>query len=426
MKGSILAINSGSSSVKFASFDTAPGVPPQRILHGEVEGLGTLPRLLAWAHEGAPLEERLLDAQPAAVGQNHPANDHDAALGAILTWLGGHASQGQPLAAVHRVVHGGEHFTEPTLVTPEVLSQLARLQPLAPLHQPHNLAAIRAISALQPGLPQVACFDTAFHSKQDWVMQAFALPRWISGAGVKRYGFHGLSYEYIASVLPAQLGAAADGKVVVAHLGNGASMCAMRARRSVATSMGFTALDGLMMGTRCGHLDPGVVLYLMAEHGMTVQQVESLLYTESGLLGVSGLSSDMRTLEASPHPDAQAAIELFVHRITCELGGLAATLGGLDALVFTGGIGQHSANIRRRVCEEAAWLGVELDQTANLGAIACITTANSRASAWVLPTNEERMLVMHAQALLRRRHDADKQSSGKPGVGQEQPFMVTR
>jgi acetate kinase len=405
MKGSILAINSGSSSVKFASFDIAPGAPPQRILHGEVEGLGTLPRLLAWEHEGAPLEERPLDVPPRAAGLNHPANDHDAALGALLTWLGRHASQGQPLAAVHRVVHGGEHFTAPTLVTPEVQSQLARLEPLAPLHQPHNLAAIRAIAALQPGLPQIACFDTAFHAGQDWVMRAFALPQRISRAGVKRYGFHGLSYEYIASVLPAYLGSAANGKVVVAHLGNGASMCAMRSRRSVATSMGFTALDGLMMGTRCGHLDPGVILYLMAEHGMSAQQVESLLYKESGLLGVSGLSADMRTLEASPHPDAQAAIDLFVSRIARELGGLAATLGGLDALVFTGGIGEHSATIRQRVCLEAAWLGIELDQPANLGMRPCITTSVSRTSAWVIPTNEERMLATHAQALLGRRHD---------------------
>ncbi len=405
MKGSVLAINSGSSSVKFASFDIAPGASPQRILHGEVEGLGSRPRLLAWEHEGAPLEERALDNSPGASGGADASSDHDAALGAILTWLGQHASQSQPLAAVHRVVHGGERFTEPTLVTPAVLLQLARLEPLAPLHQPHNLAAIRAIATLQPGLPQIACFDTAFHAGQDWVMQAFALPRRISSAGVKRYGFHGLSYEYIASVLPAFLGSAADGMVVVAHLGNGASMCAMRARRSVATSMGFTALDGLMMGTRCGHLDPGVVLHLMDEHGMTVRQVESLLYKESGLLGVSGLSADMRTLEASPHPDSRAAIDLFVSRITRELGGLAATLGGLDALVFTGGIGEHSAAIRQRVCVEAAWLGVELDQPANLGNRSCITTSASCASAWVIPTNEEQMLVTHAQALLGQRGD---------------------
>jgi acetate kinase len=397
MKGSILAINSGSSSVKFASFDIAPAVPPQRILHGEVEGLGTLPRLLAWEHEGAPLEERRLAAAPGGPGH------HDAALGAILTWLDDHPSQSRPLAAVHRVVHGGEAFIAPTLVTPEVLSQLARLEPLAPLHQPHNLSAIRAIAALEPGMPQIACFDTAFHAGQDWVMQAYALPQRITRAGVKRYGFHGLSYEYIASVLPAHLGPEADGRVVVAHLGNGASMCAMQSRRSVATSMGFTALDGLMMGTRSGQLDPGVVLYLMAEQGMSVQQVESLLYKESGLLGVSGLSADMRTLEASTHPDAQAAIDLFVNRITRELGALAATLGGLDALVFTGGIGEHSASVRERVCHAAAWLGVELDQPANMAGRDCITTSASRTSAWVFPTNEERMLVTHAQALLSRR-----------------------
>jgi len=405
MKGSILAINSGSSSVKFASFDIAPGGPPQRILHGEVEGLGTMPRLLAWEHEGAPLEARALDVSKGALGRHEPHRDHDAALGAILTWLGQHPSQSQPVAAVHRVVHGGEQFTAPTLVTHEVLSELARLEPLAPLHQPHNLAAIRAITTLQPGLPQVACFDTAFHAGQDWVMQAFALPQRITKAGVKRYGFHGLSYEYIAGVLPAHMGSAADGRVVVAHLGNGASMCAMQSRRSVASSMGFTALDGLMMGTRCGHLDPGVVLYLLAVRGMTVEQVESLLYKESGLLGVSGLSADMRTLEASPHPDARAAIDLFVGRITRELGGLAATLGGLDALVFTGGIGEHSATVRQRVCLEAAWLGVELDQTANLGGSACITTPASRTSAWVIPTNEEWMLVAHARALLSERSD---------------------
>ncbi|MEI7465711.1 MAG: acetate/propionate family kinase [Burkholderiales bacterium] len=404
MKGSILAINSGSSSVKFASFDIAPDAPPQRILHGEVEGLGTLPRLLAWEHEGAPLEECPLEVPSRAAVPNIAADDHDMALDAIMTWLGRHPSQGRPLAAAHRVVHGGEQFTAPTLVTPDVQLQLARLEPLAPLHQPHNPAAIRAIAALQPGLPQIACFDTAFHAGQDWVMQAFALPQRISRAGVKRYGFHGLSYEYIASVLAGHIGSAADGKVVVAHLGNGASMCAMRACRSVATSMGFTALDGLMMGTRCGQLDPGVVLHLLVEHGMTVGQVETMLYKESGLLGVSGFSADMRTLEASEHPDAQAAIDLFVSRITRELGGLAATLGGLDALVFTGGIGEHSAMVRQRVCQEAAWLGVELDQPANLGHRTCITTSASRTSAWVIPTNEERMLVMHAQALLSRRH----------------------
>jgi len=400
VKGNILVINSGSSSVKFASFEIAVGKLPVRVLHGVVDGIGSAPRLQAWEHEGAPLEERQLDLT------SDRTLDHEVALSAILTWLDLHPSQGQLLAAVHRVVHGGEQFIQPTLVTPDVVMQLARLERLAPLHQPHNLAAVRAIMALQPGLPQIACFDTAFHAGQAWVMRAYALPRQISRSGVKRYGFHGLSYVYIASVLPAILGPVADGRIVVAHLGNGASMCAMLERRSVATSMGFTALDGLMMGTRCGSIDPGGVLYLMAEHKMSVDEVEAVLYQQSGLLGVSGISSDMRKLEASPHPDAAAAVDLYVNRIARELGGLAATLGGLDAIVFTGGIGEHSETIRRRVCLDAAWLGVELDQAANLACGPRIATQSSLTSAWVVQTNEELMLAIHAQALLIQ-HGAD-------------------
>jgi acetate kinase len=281
-----------------------------------------------------------------------------------------------------------------------VLKQLKRLCPLAPLHQPHNLAAIELIAALEPALPQFACFDTAFHADQPWEAQTYALPRRLRDAGVKRYGFHGLSYEYIASVLPAQLGALADQRVVVAHLGNGASMCALRNRRSVATSMGFTALDGLMMGTRCGSLDPGVVLYLAMELGMDAKAIEHMLYHESGLLGVSEISSDMRVLEASDDPRAKAAIDLFVHRIHRELGSLAAALGGLDALVFTAGIGEHSNLVRERVCRAAAWLGISLDEEANRAGARRISSAASRASAWVIPTNEELMLTRHAQDLL--------------------------
>lgn len=394
MKGNILVINSGSSSVKFASYVVAADTLPVRILHGVVDGIGTRPRLQAWEHEGASLEER-----PLALGSDRSL-DHEFALGAVLAWLDQHPSQGKPIAAVHRVVHGGESFVQPTMLTPEVVAQLARLERLAPLHQPHNLAAVRAIVVLAPGLPQIACFDTAFHAGQAWVMQAFALPQQISRAGVRRYGFHGLSYEYIANVLPAVLGPVADGRIVVAHLGNGASLCALQGRRSVASSMGFTALDGLMMGTRCGSLDPGVVLYLMAEHGMSVDEVEEVLYRQSGLLGVSGISSDMRTLEASPHPDAAAAIDLYVNRIARELGGLAAALGGLDAIIFTGGIGEHSATIRRRVCQDAAWLGVELDEASNLSSGPRVSTPTSRTSAWVIQTNEELMLAKHAQRLL--------------------------
>jgi acetate kinase len=404
VKGSVLVINSGSSSLKFASFSVADNEPPLRVLHGVIEGLaGPAPRLLAHAHEGDPLEERTLPAAAAADAGADAA--HEAALGELFNWLAAHPTQGQPLAVAHRVVHGGTAFTEPVLVTPAVLQQLEGYNRLAPLHQPHNLAAVRAMAALQPGLPQVACFDTAFHTTQAWEAQAYALPQAITQTGVKRYGFHGLSYEFIAGTLPQYLGAAAEGRVVVAHLGNGASLCAMKQRRSVASSMGFTALDGLMMGTRCGNLDPGVVLHLITQQGMTPQQVEKLLYQQSGLLGVSGISADMRTLQASTHPDAQAAITLFVHRITRELGAMAATLGGLDALVFTAGIGEHSAEVRRRVCEQAAWLGVELEPAANAAATtrgSCISQAGSHASAWVIPTNEEWVMARHAQALLSR------------------------
>jgi acetate kinase len=304
------------------------------------------------------------------------------------------------LAVAHRVVHGGECFTEPTWVTPKVLQQLEALVPLAPLHQPHNLAAIRAISSLEPDLPQVACFDTAFHAHQSWVAQAYALPKHISQKGVKRYGFHGVSYEYIASVLPQHLGEAAQGRVIVAHLGNGASLCAMKGLRSVASTMGLTALDGLMMGTRCGQIDPGVLLYLMQHEAMSTAQLEALLYKDSGLLGVSGLSSDMRSLEASQAPDAQAAIALYVHSITRELGAMAALLGGLDALVFTAGIGEHSAMVRERVCQQAHWLGLNFEPAANATHQACISAPGSQVSAWVVPTNEEWMIAQHAQDML--------------------------
>jgi len=394
MNGNILVINAGSSSVKFASFHVSPGASPVRTLHGVIEGIGTAPKLQAWAHEDDPVEELALGVS------SDPALGQQAALSTMLDWLKQHPTQGQLLAAAHRVVHGGVRFTAPTLVTPEVLTQLQELVPLAPLHQPHNLAAIQALTALMPGLPQVACFDTAFHARQPWVAQAFALPRHISLSGVKRYGFHGLSYDYIARVLPEHLGNAANGRVVVAHLGNGASMCAMKQRQSVASSMGFTALDGLMMGTRCGQLDPGVVLHLMQQRGMSAHQVETMLYKESGLLGVSGMSSDMRVLEASDHPDAQAAIDLYVYRVLRELGALAAALGGLDALIFTAGIGEHSALIRERVCQGASWLGLSLDAQANQRHQTCISEAGSRVSAWVIPTNEEWMIARHSQSLL--------------------------
>ena len=402
MSQALLVINSGSSSVKFAVYDVACDAAFDstltRIANGRIEGIGSAPRLLAWGQDGAPLEDK-----PIAVSAD-PVLGREDAFKQLFERLKRYAAGRTLLAAGHRVVHGGEKFTRPALVTPEVLAQLDGYTPLAPLHEPHNLSSIRAISSLLPELPQVACFDTGFHTTQPWVAQAYALPRHITEAGVKRYGFHGLSYEYIASVLPVHFGAAADGRVVVAHLGNGASLCAMKNRQSIASTMGFTALDGLMMGTRCGSLDPGVVLYLMSALGMTVQAVQKLLYEQSGLLGVSGVSGDMRAVEASETSEARQAINLYVYRIGQQLGSLAASLGGLDALVFTAGIGENSAMIRRQVCRDAAWLGIELDEAANQAhapGARRISTAGSRVAAWVIPTNEELMLARHTLTVLK-------------------------
>jgi len=300
----------------------------------------------------------------------------------------------------HRVVHGGMEYSRPVRVDAKVLAALEKYVPLAPLHQPHNLAPIRALLERAPQLPQFACFDTAFHRAQPEVAQAFALPRSITERGVRRYGFHGLSYEYIAQALPAHDAKAAAGRVVVLHLGNGSSMCAMANGRSVASTMGFTAVDGLPMGTRCGSLDPGVVLYLMDELKMDARAIEKLIYEQSGLLGVSGISSDMRALLASSDPDAKAAIDLYVYRIGRELGSLAAALGGLDAVVFTAGIGENSAVLREGVCRDARWLGVELDPAANGAGGPRISTVASRVGAWAIPTNEELMIAQHTRGLL--------------------------
>jgi acetate kinase len=291
-------------------------------------------------------------------------------------------------------------FTQPIRIDPEVMAALEALVPLAPLHQPHNLAAIKAIAQRGPELRQVACFDTSFHRTQPAVAQAFALPRRYAEEGVLRYGFHGLSYEYIASRLPTTDARAAAGRTVVAHLGNGASMCAMRGGQSIASTMSFTAVDGLPMGTRCGALDPGVLLYLMDSQGMDVRALEKLIYQQSGLLGVSGISSDMRTLLASPDPQAAEAVELFVYHIGRELGSLSAALGGLDALVFTGGIGENAAMIRARICRDAAWLGLNLDAAANDIGGPRISRLDSRVTAWVIPTNEELMIAQHTRGLL--------------------------
>jgi acetate kinase len=391
MSDAILVLNAGSSSIKFSLFEGH--LRPSRealICDGEVDGIGHRAHFVARDGAGKSLADQ--DMQQAA--------SHEDALAALLKWMDRQFPTNRLIAAGHRVVHGGSIYTVPVRIDDSVINELQRLVPLAPLHQPHNLAAIAAVAKLHPNLPQVACFDTAFHHTQPALAAAFALPRAITADGVRRYGFHGLSYEYIASVLPDVLGAvAADGRVVVAHLGAGASLCAMHRRRSVATTMGFTPLDGLVMASRCGNLDPGVILYLMQEKGMTAQAVTDLLYHSSGLLGVSGISDDMRTLLASDDPHASEAVDLFAYRIGREMGSLAASLGGLDALVFTAGIGEHASEIRRRVCEYAAWLGVELDHAANAADRTWITTSASKTSAWVIPTNEDLMIARHTWCL---------------------------
>ena len=394
MSDAILVVNAGSSSIKFSVF-LEQGEALNLLLGGQIESLYTAPRFKARDAAGVVVGERQWTA-------DEPLG-HDGAItylaGFLREQLGAHR-----LAAVgHRVVHGGLDYAAPVRLTAEIVGHLEQFIPLAPLHQPHNLKPIRLLLANRPELPQVACFDTAFHCGQPEVAQAFALPPEITERGVRRYGFHGLSYEYIASVLPQVDTRAAAGRTVVLHLGNGASMCAIHNGKSMASTMGFTAMDGLPMGTRCGNLDPGVVLYLVDELKMDARAIEKLFYQQSGLLGVSGISSDMRTLLASDEPRAKFAVELFVYRIGRELGSLAGALGGLDVIVFTGGIGEHAVAIRERVCHAATWLGVELDLAANAAGGSRISTAASRVSAWVIPTNEELMIARHTRTLVAAR-----------------------
>lgn len=391
MSDAILVVNAGSSSIKFSLF-LDRGEALDLLLGGQIEGLYSAPRFKARDAAGAVVGERQwADGEPLG---------HDGAIAHLAGFLREQLGEHRLAAVGHRVVHGGSAYAAPVRLTAEIVENLEQFIPLAPLHQPHNLKPIRLLLDNQPQLPQVACFDTAFHRNQPEVAQAFALPPAITDRGVLRYGFHGLSYEYIASVLPEVDPRAAAGRSVVLHLGNGASMCAIHAGRSVAGTMGFTAVDGLPMGTRSGNLDPGVVLYLMDELKMDARAIEKLLYQQSGLLGVSGVSSDMRTLLASDEPRAKFAVELFVYRVGRELGSLAAALGGLDALVFTAGIGEHAAAIRERVCRAAAWLGVELDLAANAAGGPRLSMAGSRVAAWVIPTNEELMIARHTRRLL--------------------------
>jgi acetate kinase len=391
MTDAMLVLNAGSSSIKFSLY-AAAAADLELLASGQVGGIGTAPVVVARDAGGQPLVERRLDD---VVG------GHDGALAAIVEWVRARYAGDRRLAAVgHRVAHGGASYVAPVRLDAQVLDALTRLIPLAPLHLPHNLAPIRALLARAPELPQVGCFDTAMHRTFPPLERMFALPKELEDAGVRRYGLHGLSYEYIAAALPAHDRRAAQGKTVVLHLGSGASMCALAAGRSVACTMGMTGLDGLPMGTRSGAVDPGALLHLMQARGMDAGAVETLLYKRSGLLGVSGVSNDMRTLLASREPRAALAVDLFVYRIGRELGSLAAALGGLDAVVFTAGIGENVALIRERVCRAAAWLGIELDPEANAEHGPRITTASSRTTGWVIPTNEELMIARHTREVL--------------------------
>lgn len=394
MTDAILVINAGSSSIKFACFAIPGAMGSPRLIHrGFVGNIGAQAYFSISDHD---------NRSPANPAQRHPADapNHERALAILLDWLNTQRNDLRLVAAGHRVVHGADWFSGPVTVDAAVLDKLEELVSLAPLHQPYNLAGIRAMNAVCPGLPQVACFDTAFHQSQPAVARTYALPRELTDAGIKRYGFHGLSYEYVAQVLPQYLGADADGRVVVAHLGNGASMCAMRWRKSQASTMGFSVLDGLPMGTRCGALDPGVILHLLTERGMNAVDIADMLYRKSGLLGVSGTSGDMRELLQSQDPQARLAIQLFVDRIGCELGSLASVLRGLDALIFTGGIGENAAEIRSRICHNASWLGIDIDPEANARGGPKICAPGSSVSVWVLAANEELVIVNHTLSLV--------------------------
>ena len=386
-----LVLNAGSSSLKFCVFFRSADQPWEIASRGQIEGIGTTPRFLAKDTAGNVLSEAELGKE---------VRDGRAALEALASWLRETYGRARLLGVGHRVVHGGARFTQPVVVTQEVLEDLKKLVPLAPLHQPYNLAAIEAAFERLPDVPQVACFDTSFHATNPAIAKLVPLPAELLCRGVRRYGFHGLSYEYVASTLPAIAPEIAGGRVIVAHLGSGASMCAMREGKSVDNTLGFTALDGLCMGTRPGALDPGVILYLFQNLGLSPKEVEAILYKKSGLLAISGLSSDMRDLLGKPHPYACLAIDYFVYRATKELGAMAASIGGLDGLVFTAGIGENSAEIRQRICEASSWLGIQLDPKANLSKGPRISKSESKVSVWVVPTNEELMIARHTGTLL--------------------------
>ena len=400
MKDAILVLNAGSSSVKFSVFVVESNAPRLE-LHGQLEGLFTSPQFVARNPGGKVVAEK-------SWGEGTKLG-HEGAMEHLRTFLLGLAEEMRLAGVGHRVVHGGVKYAYPVRITKQIVADLRELIPLAPLHQAHSLHPIRAIMERMPEVPQVACFDTAFHRSNPPLAQMYALPTALTEAGVRRYGFHGISCEYICSVLPERDLRAAMGKTVVLHLGNGSSMCAIARGRSIASTMGFTAMEGLPMGTRCGSLDPGVILFLLEQGKLDVRAIERTLYSESGLLGVSGVSSDVRALLASNEPGAKLALDLYVYRIGRELGSLAAALGGLDALVFTAGIGENAVAIRERVCRDAAWLGVELDAAANTKGAARITTRRSRVTGWVIPTDEELMIARHTLRVLGTNQSEEKE-----------------
>ena len=391
MEDYALVLNAGSSSLKFCVYQRPPAENWRLEARGQIEGIGTAPQLSVKDANGQVITKASLSIE---------VRDGRAAINALAGWLRSRYAGARVLGVGHRVVHGGTQYTLPTRLNQQVLSDLYQLVPLAPLHQPYNLAAIEAVFERLPDVPQVACFDTGFHQGHSQVAQLIPLPRDISGAGLQRYGFHGLSYEYVASVLPEAAPEIARSRVIVAHLGSGASLCALKDGKSVDSTMGFTALDGLCMGTRPGAIDPGAVLYLFQNLGLSVKEVETILYKKSGLLGLSGISNDMRDLLASTQPEARLAVDYFIYRAAKEIGGLAAVLGGLDGLVFTAGIGENSPEIRRKICDSCAWLGLKLDANANSEGLQRISTPSSNVSAWVIPTNEELMIAKHTASLL--------------------------
>jgi acetate kinase len=383
MQNAVLVLNAGSSSLKFALFQADAQTA---LLRGQIANIGQQAVWQATSQDGVK--------QGHALEQVH---DHQQAIAYALQWINTHSSQVQLMGVGHRVVHGGAKRCAPALVTPELLIELDALSPLAPQHQPHNLAAMRAVAEVVPELPQVACFDTAFHATQDPLARLLPLPQPLRGQGLQRYGFHGLSYEYIASALPVHNNGQLPQRLLVAHLGNGASLCAIRDGQSIATSMGFSTLDGLLMGSRSGSIDPGVLLYLL-DDGMTPKELSDLLYKQSGLLGVSGISADMQVLLKSDRMEAKNAVDLFCYTLVRCIGSMAAALGGVDGMVFTGGIGEHAAPIRQQVCGQLAWLGLDFDAPANADGETLISTANSQLKAWVIPTNEELVIARQTYA----------------------------